>query len=149
MKFLMTALCVALMGLATAGCSTFEKRAKERAATFSALDEATRARLEEKELRVGDTEDMVYIALGAPDEKRETLNEAGRDTMWIYNAYWQEYQGTHFVGYRRHVVGTPGTGNYRVYFEPIHRDVYASRMEERIRVTMRDGRVTVVEQVKG
>ena len=47
MKFLMTALCVALMGLATAGCSTFEKRAKERAATFSALDEATRARLEE------------------------------------------------------------------------------------------------------
>ncbi len=140
---------VALAALVLAtGCSTFESRAKERSAVFAGLDEATRARLEEKRLQVGDTEDMVYIALGAPDEKRESLTEGGRDTLWVYNAYWREYQGTRIVGYRRHVVGTPGSGNYQVYFEPIERDIYQPRVEERIRVTMRDGKVTVVEQVK-
>ncbi|MFH1499567.1 MAG: hypothetical protein ABII82_17290, partial [Verrucomicrobiota bacterium] len=138
----------AMLGLAT-GCSTFESRAKERSAVFAGLDEATKARLEEGHLQVGDTEDMVYIALGAPDEKRETLTSGGRDTTWVYNAYWNEYQGTRIVGYRRQVIGTPGTGNYQVYLEPIERDIYAPRVEERIRVTMRDGRVTVVEQVKG
>lgn len=140
-------LAAAVLGCGT-GCSTFESRAKEKPAVFAGLDEATRARLQEKRLQVGDTEDMVYLALGAPDEKRETLTEGGRDTMWVYNAYWNEYQGTRIVGYRRQVVGTPGTGSYQVYLEPIERDIYQPRVEERIRVTMRDGRVTVVEQVK-
>ncbi len=136
------------MLLAT-GCSTFEKRAEERSATFAGLDDATRARLQDKELHVGDNEDMVYIALGVPDEKRDTLTAGGRDTVWVYNAYWSEYQGTQIMGYRRQVTGTPGTGSYRVYYEPIERDIYAQRAEERIRVTLRNGLVTVIEQVKG
>lgn len=136
-----------LLILAT-GCSTFDKRAEEKSATFAGLSQATRARLESKELHVGDSEDMVYIALGAPDEKREALTAGGRDTTWIYNAYWSEYQGTRIVGYRREVQGTPGSGNYRVYYQPIERDIYAPRSEERIRITMRDGKVTVVEQIK-
>lgn len=143
----MASLLLASLSLWT-GCSTFEKRAEERAGTFAGLDAPTRQRLEEKRLRLGDTEDMVYIALGAPDEKRDVLNAGGRDTIWIYNAYWQEYRGTQIVGYRRQVVGTPGSGNYQVYMEPIERPIYESRSEERIRVTMRDGKVTVVEQMK-
>lgn len=130
------------------GCSTFESRSEEKASVFNSLDPAVRERLKNRLIEVGDTEDMVYIALGAPDEKRETATKDGRATTWVYNAYWQEYRGEQFVGYRRSVIYDPKAKTYRVYYEPIERSVYQNRVEERIRVTFRDGRVTVVEQVK-
>lgn len=140
---------LALAGaLVLAGCSTFEKRSEEKAAVFSTLDLATRERLKLRVINVGDTEDMVYIALGVPDEKRETLTKDGRATTWIYNAYWQEYRGQVFVGYRRQIIYNPGSKSYQVYYEPIEQSVYENRVEERIRITFENGRVTVVEQMK-
>jgi hypothetical protein len=44
-------------------------------------------------INVGGTPEMVYIALGNPDERRDILN--GRHaTVWIYKTYWQQYEGT-------------------------------------------------------
>jgi hypothetical protein len=131
-----------------AGCSTFERRAEEKSATFNQLDDATRQRLKERDITIGDTQDMVYIALGVPDEKRDRISMDGSETTWIYNAYWQEYQGQALVGYRRHVVFDPGSRRYRVYYTPVEQSVYAEREEERIRVTFNSGKVTSVEQVK-
>ncbi|AHF93846.1 hypothetical protein OpiT1DRAFT_05543 [Opitutaceae bacterium TAV1] len=130
------------------GCNTFESRSREKAQVFENLDPSTQERLKEKHINVGDTEDMVYIALGDPSEKQESLTaDTGRKTMWIYNSYWQEYRGTVFVGYRREVI-PDGRGGYRVLFTPVERPVYEQRMEERFRVTFVDGKVTVIEQVK-
>lgn len=139
---------IAILAALLAGCSTFERRAEEKSATFNRLDDSTRQRLKDRDIAVGDTQDMVYIALGVPDEKRDrlTLNES--ETTWIYNAYWQEYQGQVLVGYRRHVVFEPGSRRYRVYYTPVEQSLYAQREEERIRVTFIDGRVTSIEQVK-
>ena len=131
-----------------AGCSTFERRAGERSATFNQLDETTRQRLKDRDITVGDTQDMVYIALGVPDEKRDRISVDGSETTWIYNAYWQEYHGQALVGYRRQVIFDPGSRRYRVYYTPVEQSVYAEREEERIRVTFTDGQVTTVEQVK-
>jgi hypothetical protein len=138
--------CAVLVLLLASGCNTFKRRAEEKASVFSALDPATQARLEARQIEVGDTQDMVYIALGVPDEKREQNTPASRTATWIYSAYWQEYQGTRLVGFRRDVVYDPGSKSYRVYHTPDYQPIYAPRMEERVRITFQDGRVTVVEQ---
>ncbi|HEY0946363.1 MAG TPA: hypothetical protein VGD81_13890 [Opitutaceae bacterium] len=137
------------LALVAAGCSTFESRSKEKSYVFNTLDPATRARLKERNIVVGDTMDMVYIALGAPDEKREKVERAGTETVWIYNAYWQEYQGEALLGYRRVVFFDRRSKTYRVYYEPVRESVYSQHEEERIRVNFKDGKVTVVEQAKG
>ena len=137
-----------LLATALAGCNTFERRAEEKSDTFFSLDEATRERLRERKLHIGDTLDMVYIAMGAPDERRVRHSADGSDTTWVYNAYWQEYQGEVLMGYRRYVVRDSETGRYRIYYEPVRESVFAPREEERIRVTFRDGRVTAIEQAQ-
>lgn len=135
-----------LASLVLAGCSTFASRAEERAATFTQLDEATRERLRDREIFVGDNFDMVYIALGAPDEKRERITESGQETTWIYNRYWQEYHGTRTVGFQRYVVYNPRTKSYIVFHEPIRQSIYSDRIEERMRVYFDRGQVTAIEQ---
>jgi len=147
MRFTTLALTVALTGL-LAGCNTFERRAEERSGVFASLDEATRERLRNRDLHVGDTLDMVYIAMGAPDERRVRHSVDGSETTWIYNAYWQEYQGQALVGYRRYVVRDARTGRYQVFYEPVREGVFAPREEERIRVTFRNGRVLSIEQAQ-
>lgn len=139
---------VSLVLLGLSACSTFQRRAEEKSTVFRALDAATQARLEARQIEVGDTQDMVYIALGAPDEKREQLDAGGKTTTWIYSAYWQEYQGTRMVGYRRQVIYDPASKSYRVYHEPDFQTIYAPRMEDRVRITFQDGRVTVIEQAQ-
>jgi hypothetical protein len=136
----------ALLGLSA--CNSFQSRAKEKSAVFASLDAATQARLEAREIRVGDTMDMVYIALGKPSEKTERVTAAGRSGLWTYSAYWQEYQGTRLVGYRRDVVYNPSTKSYSVSYTPDYQPVYTPRVEDRIRITFEGGRVTVVEQAQ-
>lgn len=143
---------VLLLGLAAlfafAGCSTFRSRAKEKAAVFAALDAATQARLEARDIRIGDTPDMVYIALGKPREKKEKLTSEGASGVWIYTARWDEYQGTRLVGYRSVSVYDPATKGYRVSYVPDYQPVYATREEDRLRVTFSGGVVSVIEQAQ-
>lgn len=141
-------LALGLAALLLGGCSTFERRAEEKAGVFAALDEATRERLRQRDLQPGDSLDMVYIALGAPDERRVRHSADGSETTWVYNAYWQEYQGQALVGYRRYVVRDAKTNRYRIHYEPVRESVFAPREEERIRVTFRGDRVTAIEQAR-
>lgn len=141
-------LALGLAALALAGCSTFERRAEEKAGVFASLDETTRERLRERNLQPGDTLDMVYIALGAPDERRVRHSADGSETTWVYNAYWQEYQGQALVGYRRYVVRDSRTNRYQIFYEPVRESVYTPREEERIRVTFRGDRVSAIEQAQ-
>ena len=136
------------MALGLVACSTFERRAKEKASAFGALDAATQARLQTRQIEVGDSMDMVYIALGVPDEKREQLTAGSRTTTWVYSAYWQEYQGTRLVGYRRQVAYDAASKSYRVFHETDYQPVYAPRVEDRVRITFQDGRVSVIEQAQ-
>jgi hypothetical protein len=91
---------------------------------------------------------MVYIALGAPDSKNERTTADGSDITWIYSAYYSEYRGTTNVGYRRIVDYNPVTKSYIVYYEPVQVDHYEERVEDRIRITFCNGKVTVIEKAK-
>ncbi|HRJ47004.1 MAG TPA: hypothetical protein PKY38_06560 [Opitutaceae bacterium] len=131
-----------------AGCSTIDRRIEEKAAVFASLDPATQEQLRQGMVEVGYDTDMVYIALGRPDERRERVTAAGREQVWIYSTYFQEYVGTTTMGYRRYVTVHPRTGERIIYFEPIRTDIYRDRVDERIRITFINGRVTVIEQVQ-
>ncbi len=134
--------------VALSGCVNFESRALEKAAVFASLDDATKARLQAKEIRVGDTADMVYVALGKPTEKEEKISAGGRTGTWIYSAYWQEYQGTRLVGYRRGVVYNAASKSYHVFYTPDYQPIYTPRVEDRLRIIFEGDRVSVVEQAQ-
>lgn len=88
----------------------------------------------------------MYIALGEPDVKRERTTQRGTRTTWIYRTYWQQYEGSEWIGWHRYIVPVPGTNRYRIFHEPVTREVYRERSEDVIRVTFADGRVVAVDQ---
>lgn len=137
-----------LATLALAGCATFEKRAQEKSAVFAALDAATQARLKDGRVEIGDTADMAYIALGAPGETRDQVTADGGAVVWIYQRHWQEYRGEAVVGYHAVPTTDPKTGLPTTFYAPVQRSIYQDREEERLRLTFKDGRLTVIERPK-
>jgi len=145
--FLLTTLLLSLTFFA-AGCSTFERRSQEKAATFASLSPAEQEKLRRGVIELGNTPDMVYIALGRPDETKEKTTAAGRETTWIYNSYHEEYEGNVHTGYHRILVFDPGRRRYVVFYQPIYTDIYSEHTEEHIRITFVNDKVTVIEQPK-
>jgi outer membrane protein assembly factor BamE (lipoprotein component of BamABCDE complex) len=128
-----------------AGCSTFNSRARERSATFESLTPTEQQRLKRGMINVGDNVDMVYIALGRPEERRQITTADGTQEMWVYRSYWEQYEGSAWVGWHRWIV--PAGRGYVIYHEPVTRDFYSTHAEDRIRVTFdRNGVVQRVEQ---
>lgn len=134
--------------LALAGCSTFERRVAEKAAVFAALTPAQQDNLRKGVVELGYTPDMVYIALGPPDSKRETITARRREETWIYRSFSSDYVGDRIVGYQRYVAYDPKTKTMLAYSEPVRQSVYRDHSEDRIRITFRDSKVAVIEQVK-
>lgn len=134
------------MALGFTACNTFESRARERSATFEALDPQTQDRLARGKIDIGDTPDMVYIALGQPDQRRTVTTADGQHETWIYRTYWQEYEGSAWVGYRRVILPARNGRGYVVFHEPVRQDVYSTHADDRIRVNFRQGQVESVEQ---
>ena len=139
-----------IIGIALAtgvvGCSTFESRVREKSETFESLNLEDRSRLAKGQVTLADTEDMVYIALGEPDEKRERMSTRGEEQIWIYRCYWQEYEGTAWTGWRRTIVPSANGRTFAVYHEPVPFNVYRTRSDEVIRVTFAAGEVVAVDQ---
>lgn len=130
------------------GCQTVESRIKEKPEVFAQLDVATQDKIKQGIIDLGFTEDMVYLALGAPDQKRESVSANGHTVAWIYNTYYERYEGTHHAGYHRQVYFDPYLRTYRVHYRPVFADTYVSEKEERIRIVFKDGKATVIEQTK-
>jgi outer membrane protein assembly factor BamE (lipoprotein component of BamABCDE complex) len=131
-----------------AGCQTVESRIKERPEVFAQADLATQEKITQGIIELGFTEDHVYLALGNPDQKRETRTENGRRTTWIYNTYYERYNGTVMAGYHRSVYYDPYVRAYRMYYRPVLADSYVREKEERIRIVFEDGKASFIEQTK-
>jgi hypothetical protein len=128
------------------GCDTFQSRAREKSEVYESLPPDTQQRLRRGTISVGDTQDMVYIALGHPDEKRAVSTPDGTQETWIYRSYWEQYEGTAWVGWHRVIVPAGNGRGYIIYHEPVTRDVYSTHVDEVIRVTFARGVVASVEQ---
>lgn len=131
---------------ALAGCAGFDYRASKNPELVGSLTPDTLTRLKTGDIQLGDTTAMVHLALGRPDEAAEQITAAGRRIVWIYTDYWQEYEGTRLVGYRRLFVQDPVTKATRVVIEPDYRPVYTPRAEDRIKITFENDLVAVIEQ---
>jgi hypothetical protein len=70
-----------------AGCasSTIESRRKDRPAAYSALSAEQRALVDQGQVRVGMSQDAVYIAWGEPKQKTQAEGAEGLTEMWIYH----------------------------------------------------------------
>jgi hypothetical protein len=130
------------------GCQTVESRIKERPEVFANADYATQDKIKQGIIEIGFSEDEVYLALGKPNEKRQTVTSDGKTSTWIYNTYYERYNGTVFAGYHRSVYYDPYLRAYRMYYRPAFADTYAQEKEERIRIVFRNGRASVIEQTK-
>ena len=137
-----------LAAFALAGCSTVNSRIKEKSEVYYSLEPDIRTKIDLGIIDPGFTPDMVYIALGTPDEKRQRREADDRTEVWIYNSYYDRYEGVRRVGYYRNVYFDPVARVYRVYLTPAYSPVYTSLKEEKIRVTFRDGVVSSIEQSK-
>ncbi len=147
-SLVIASLALGALALGLSGCDTFKSRAKEKSETFAQLTPGERQRLKRGDINIGDTPDMVYISLGDPDEKRTRTEPNSTGETWIYKTYWQQYEGTAWVGWRRVIVPVNGGRGYAVYHEPITQDIYRTRVDEVIRVQFKNNVVAAVEQQK-
>lgn len=147
-RSLFHALALLALALFLSGCSTIDSRIKEKSSTFAALDAPTQDKIRLGRVEVGFTTDLVYIALGSPDERLSKTTAGSMDETWIYNSYHQDYLGSAHTGYRRYVVIDPKTKQPMVFFEPIYTPIYQDRVEERIRIAFKNEKVESIEQVK-
>lgn len=143
---LLTLAVVAL--LAVAGCQSVDSRIKEKPDVYAKLDVATQDKIKQGIIDLGFTEDMVYLALGNPDQKRESVSATGQLLTWVYNTYYERYDGVNHAGYHRQVYFDPYLRTYRLYYRPVFAETYVTEKEERIRVVFKDGKVSVIEQTK-
>jgi hypothetical protein len=139
-------LCLCALGLGA--CSTINSRIEERQDVFNRLDPQAQSRIRQGLIDVGYTPDMVYIALGKPDRQTDRTTSNGHEMTWIYKEYWEQYEGSRMVGYRRHVYFDPVVKAYRIYYEPVRAELYSEQSEERTRVQFRNGVVIAIEQMK-
>jgi hypothetical protein len=146
-RLLRTFMLAASLGFIT-GCQTVESRIKEKPEAFANVDKATQDKIKQGIIDLGYSEDLVYLALGVPDQKRETITATGKTLTWIYNTYYNRYDGSVYASYYRSVYYDPYLGAYRMYYRPILADAYTQEKEERIRIVFQDGKVTVIEQAK-
>src|SRR5687767_4276483 len=93
LPFVTTLLAAVTLSL-LAGCNTFKSRARQMSGVYDQLPASEQQRLERGSINVGDTPEMVYIALGNPDERRDVLTADGSQNVWVYKTYWQQYEGT-------------------------------------------------------
>lgn len=148
MKLCRLALLVLVAAVALAGCNTTSSRIRQKAAVFASLPAADQARLRKGEVAIGDTGDMVFIALGAPTRHVEHTAANSSRTEWIYREYHESYAGTAVTGYRRVVGFDPRTGRRFVYLEPCYENVYREHSEDRLRIVFENGRVASIEEIK-
>jgi hypothetical protein len=139
---------LASLTLLLGGCSTINSRIEEKSAAFSALDADIQNKIRLGRVEVGYSPDLVYIALGTPDERLNKTAKIGTTETWIYNSYRQEYLGSAHTGYRQYVVIDPKTRQAVVIYEPVYSSIYRDRVDERMRINFKANQVESIEQVK-
>ncbi len=88
------------VGLLAVGCqtSTVESRRAERASAYAALPPEIKALVDQGQIKVGMSEDAVFIAWGPPSEVLHAESSGGRTTTWQFHS--TVMQETRYWAYR-------------------------------------------------
>lgn len=87
--------CVVLAGCAS---STIESRRQERRAAYEGLSPELKMLVDQGQIKVGMSQDAVYIAWGPPTEVLQSESPEGALTTWQFHGAWM--QETRFWTYR-------------------------------------------------
>ena len=124
MKLLFLSLSLLLVGCASTA-KNFDKRRTERLSAYNALSPDFRAAVDQGQIKIGMSQDAVYIAWGPPSEVLKSANEQGELTRWLfYGSYLQEqrYWTGSRGGYHR------GIPSERLQFDYIPRDYVSAEI---------------------
>lgn len=80
----MKKLVVLFLLLTLAACSGLNSRIKKDQALYDSWPVQTQERLKQGDVRIGDTQEMVRIALGDPDETTVRITEKNKYLVWAY-----------------------------------------------------------------
>lgn len=112
------ALLVIVASLGLTGCTTtsISSRKQERLGSYNALTPEHRLAVDLGQIKVGMSEDAVYIAWGRPSQIVHGESSAGRTTTWLYaGTYFEEYRGWSFYGHHHGYRGRYYTAPYMTY----------------------------------
>ena len=146
MKTLLKILLPAAALVVLSGCSTVSSRIDQHADEYYQLDPDAQEKIRHGTIDVGFTPNMVYMALGKPDAKRQRTTNDGTSETWIYETTYQTYEGTTLVNYHRWYRYDPFRRRYHVYWGPHFADVYRTHVDEKIRVEFRNGEVVSINE---
>jgi hypothetical protein len=115
-------------GLLLASCSTTQTRISERPEVFNALSPTDQALVQQGRIREGMSQDAVYIAWGAPNQRGPGRFRGRATETWIYfNTAAGDYYPPPFAygiggyGRLRGGFGPRGRfGGYYSYYDPFH-----------------------------
>ena len=132
-------------GLMLGGCESIATRIRERETAFGSWSAMTQERIRRGEIKVGDSFDMVYIALGAPDGMQTfTAEDGGVVTVWDYPKIRQRYVGEETVNYEDVSEFNIATGERTHYQIPNRQKTYRTAKEAGMQVIFRGGLVSSV-----
>jgi hypothetical protein len=104
-----------LAGTLLAGCATSSvtTRKQERQTAYNSLPPDQQRLVDRGQVKLGMSQDAVYIAWGAPAQVLEEETAAARTTTWLYHGQWMEE--TRFWTYRE--ISRDGTMFLERYLE--------------------------------
>lgn len=89
-KLYLTVLLAGALVLVGCKTSTVETRRTERSTAYNALPPDQRALVDQGQIKVGMSEDAVYIAWGKAAQVVSSEDQKGRTTTWLYHGTWLE-----------------------------------------------------------
>jgi hypothetical protein len=129
-------LCVASL---LAGCNTPASRINRSLALFNTLPAPEQELIKQGRVAVGFTADMVKLALGDPDRIYARTDALGQSESWVYTTWGARRGGAfYYRGYYHHL--------YPALY-PFWTDFDEREELERCKVTLKDGKVTVIEEM--
>lgn len=123
-----------------AGCATPQTRIASNRALYDSLAAEDQALIQEGQVAVGFTPEMVKLALGEPDRVYSRTDKSGRSESWAYTSYR--------LGDGRRIYG----GYYHSWYRwryPFYNDYtfYDREVYERTKIVFKNGRVDSIEEV--
>jgi hypothetical protein len=123
-------------------CSTPESRIKRQPELFASLTPTDQELVKQGKVAIGFTADLVKLALGDADRVWVRTDATGTNEVWSYTTYETDagvylYRGYYHCSLHR--------------FDPLYPYYLTApgrREREEVRIQFKDGRVSVVEQVK-
>ena len=144
MLFLRNALALLFL-FSLSACSTVDKRIERHQGVFDRLPADDQARVREGKVQLGDSAEVVYMAIGSPDRKYKRVTAEGEVNVWSYVRY--EYRSRpHLVDGRFRY--RDRNGRLRTGYESVWVDVEERNEYEVLRLEFKDGAVTALETVK-